>query len=170
MKYDIPLDDFRLACARLAPYIRHTPVLPWPAVHQDQHPGLRLKLENLQVVGSFKPRGVFNNMRQMDPGQRQRGVIAASAGNHGLAVAYVASQLRIPATIYLPAIATADRVARIEAWGARVIQHGAVYDDAQAKALDHASAEGLAYVPSFDSEPTLAGHGTLALDLLEDVP
>jgi threonine dehydratase len=168
--YDIPLEDFQSARARLVPYIRHTPVLAWPSVHQDQPPGLRLKLENLQVMGSFKPRGVFNNMRQLDPDQRQRGVVAASAGNHGLAVAYVANQLRIPATIYLPAVAIPDRVARIQAWGAHVIQYGDVYDDAQAEAMAHASVEGLAYVPSFDSEPTLAGHGTLALELLEDVP
>lgn len=170
MNFDIPLEDFRQARARLSPYTRHTPIAPWPLLHTDAPPGLRLKLENLQVVGSFKPRGVFNHMRQLDPQHRKKGVIAASAGNHGLAVAYVSRQLGIPATIYLPASASADRVARIESWGATVVQHGAVYDEAHQAALARATAEGLTYVHSFDSDATLAGHGTMGLELLDDVP
>lgn len=170
MSYDIPLDEFRQARARLAPYTRHTPLAPWPLLHDDAPAGLRLKLENLQVVGSFKPRGVFNHMRQLDPDRRQRGVVTASAGNHGLAVAYVAHQLAIPATIFLPSIATHDRVARIQHWGAHVIKHGPSYDDAQAAALAHAAEHDLTYVPSFDSAATLAGHGSLGLELLDDLP
>lgn len=170
MDYDVPLEAFRQARARLAPYTRHTPIAPWPSLHDDAPAGLRLKLENMQVVGSFKPRGVCNHMRQLAPDQRKRGVVAASAGNHGLAVAYVARQLGIPAIIYLPEVASADRVARIQAWGAVVVQHGAVYEDAHHLALEHAAAEGLTYVHSFDSESTLAGHGTLGLELLEDAP
>lgn len=168
--YDIPLEAFKLARARLAPYTRHTPIAPWPLLHNDAPPGLRLKLENLQVVGSFKPRGVCNHMRQLAPEQRKLGVVAASAGNHGLAVAYVARQLGIPAIIYLPEHASADRVARIQAWGAVVVQYGEVYEDAHKMAVEHAESEGLTYVHSFDSASTLAGHGTLALELLEDVP
>ncbi|MBA3870404.1 MAG: pyridoxal-phosphate dependent enzyme, partial [Anaerolineae bacterium] len=144
--YDIPLEAFRQARARLAPYTRHTPVAPWPLLHNDAPSGLRLKLENLQVVGSFKPRGVFNHMRQLAPEQRKLGVVAASAGNHGLAVAYVARQLGIPAIIYLPQNATADRVARIQAWGAIVVQYGAGYEDAHTLAVEHAESEGLTYV------------------------
>ena len=170
LDYDIPLDTFRQARARIAPYTRHTPVAPWPLLHKDAPPGLRLKLENLQVVGSFKPRGVCNHMRQLAPEQRKAGVVAASAGNHGLAVAYVARQLGIPAIIYLPQSASADRVARIQAWGAVVVQYGESYEDAHKLALEHAESEKLTYVHSFDSEATLAGHGTLSLELLEDVP
>ncbi len=170
MEFDVPLEAFRQARARLAPYTRHTPIAPWPSLHDDAPPGLRLKLENMQVVGSFKPRGVCNHMRQLAPNQRKLGVIAASAGNHGLAVAYVARQLGIPAIIYLPQVASADRVARIQAWGAVVVQYGTAYEDAHHLALEHAAAEGLTYVHSFDSESTLAGHGTLGLELLEDVP
>lgn len=168
--YDIPLEDFRQARARLAPYTRHTPIAPWPMLHNDAPAGLRLKLENLQVVGSFKPRGVCNHMRQLPPEKRKLGVVAASAGNHGLAVAYVARQLGIPAIIYLPQHASADRVARIQAWGAVVVQYGEVYEDAHQLAVEHAASEGLTYVHSFDSDATLAGHGTLALELVEDVP
>ncbi len=168
--YDIPLVAFQQARARLAPYTRHTPIAPWPMLHNDAPPGLRLKLENLQVVGSFKPRGVCNHMRQLAPEKRKLGVVAASAGNHGLAVAYVARQLGIPAIIYLPQHASADRVARIQAWGAVVVQYGDVYEDAHQLAVEHANSVGLTYVHSFDSDATLAGHGTLALELLEDVP
>ena len=170
LDYDIPLEAFWQARARLAPYTRHTPVAPWPLLHNDAPPGLRLKLENLQVVGSFKPRGVCNHMRQLAAEQRKLGVVAASAGNHGLAVAYVARQLNIPAIIYLPGNASADRVARIQAWGAVVVQYGSGYEEAHKLAVEHAEAEGLTYVHSFDSASTLAGHGTLALELLEDVP
>ncbi len=170
LDYDIPLEAFKQARARLAPYTRHTPIAPWPLLHNDAPSGLRLKLENLQVVGSFKPRGVCNHMRQLAPEQRKLGVVAASAGNHGLAVAYVARQLGVPAIIYLPQNASADRVARIQAWGAVVVQYGAGYEDAHKLAVEHAESEGLTYVHSFDSESTLAGHGSLALELLEDVP
>jgi len=170
LDYDIPLEAFRQARARLAPYTRHTPVAPWPLLHNDAPSGLRLKLENLQVVGSFKPRGVCNHMRQLAPEQRKLGVVAASAGNHGLAVAYVARQLSVPAIIYLPQNASPDRVARIQAWGAVVVQYGASYEEAHKLAVEHAESEGLTYVHSFDSASTLAGHGTLALELLEDVP
>lgn len=170
MDYDVPLEAFHQARARLAPYTRHTPIAPWPPLHDDAPPGLRLKLENMQVVGSFKPRGVCNHMRQLAPEKRKLGVVAASAGNHGLAVAYVARQLGIPAIIYLPQHASADRVARIQAWGAVVVQYGDVYEDAHQLAVEHANSVGLTYVHSFDSDATLAGHGTLALELLEDVP
>src|SRR5205085_2695350 len=79
----------------------------------DLPPRLQLKLENLQVSGSFKARGVFNNLLQLDPRQRERGVITASGGNHGLALAYAAYRLGLPATVYLPVSASADREARI---------------------------------------------------------
>jgi threonine dehydratase len=131
---------------------------------------MRLKLENLQVTGSFKPRGVFNTLLQLDDKARQRGVIAASGGNHGLALAYAANRLGIPAKVYLPASASADRVARVKVWNAEVIQHGAAWDDAHAKAVEHARAEGSTYVHPFDADTTLAGQGTLGLELLDDLP
>src|SRR5689334_2379744 len=121
MSYDLPLPQVQAARERIAPYVRHTPLLPLPPLRGDLAPQLRLKLENLQVVGSFKSRGAFNNLLQLDQAQRERGVITASGGNHGLAIAYAAWRLGLPATVYLPAHASADREARIAAWGARVI-------------------------------------------------
>jgi threonine dehydratase len=170
VSYDLPLEAIEAAHQRIAPYIRHTPLLPLPPLRGDLPSQLRLKLENLQVVGSFKARGAFNNLLQLDQRQRARGVITASGGNHGLALAYAAHRLGLPATVYLPATASEDREARIAAWGARVIRYGAAWDDADAKAQEHAAAEGLAYIHPFDAQHTLEGQGTLGLELLDDVP
>jgi threonine dehydratase len=168
--YSLPLDTYRAARERIRPYIRHTPVLPQPPLSDEMPPQLRYKLENMQVVGSFKPRGVFNTLLQMTPAQRERGVVTASGGNHGLAVAYAAWRLGLHATVYLPASATTDRVARVKAWGAQVVQHGINWDDAHAAASVYAVANGLEYIHPFDAERTLAGQGTIGLELLEDVP
>lgn len=167
---DLSLEDIRGARERIASYVRRTPLAPLPPLQDDLPPQLRLKLENLQVVGSFKPRGVFNTLLQLSDDAKRRGVIAASGGNHGLALAYAASRLHIPATVYLPASASPDRVARVSHWGAQVIQHGTAWDDAHKKALEHAEADKLHYVHPFDAEKTLAGQGTLGLELLDDVP
>lgn len=169
---ELTMEAIEQARVRVAPYTRHTPVLPLPPlrVRGDLPPQLRLKLENTQVTGSFKARGVFNNLLQLDSAQRERGVIAASGGNHGLALAYGAWRLGIAATIYLPATASADRVARVNTWGARVIQHGTNWDDAHTRAMEHAATEGLAYIHPFDAVRTLEGQGTLGLELLDDLP
>jgi threonine dehydratase len=170
VEYGISLEEIRQARARIQPYVRHTPLLPLPALRGDLPAALRLKLENLQITGSFKARGVFNTLLQLDPAERARGVVAASGGNHGAALAYGAWRLDLPATIFLPERASADRVARIAAWGAQVIKHGAVWDDAHARATEHAAATGSTYVHPFDAERTLIGQGTLGLELLDDVP
>lgn len=166
----ITLDLIRSARQRIAPYVRHTPLLPAPLLHRDVPAHLHLKLENMQLTGSFKVRGALNTLLSLDAAQQQRGVVASSGGNHGLAVAYAAHRLGIPATIYLPATAAPDRVARIEVFGVRLIRHGQNWDDAHARALEHAAAAGLTYVHPFDAPLTLAGQGTLGLELLEDVP
>lgn len=168
--HTLELEAIRAARARIAGYIRHTPVAPLPHLTDELPAGARLKLENQQVVGSFKPRGVFNTLLQLTPEERQRGVIGASGGNHGLALAYAAWRLGIRATVYLPDTASPDRVARINRWGAALVQHGQGWDDAHVRALEHAEADGLYYVHPFDADRTLAGQGTLGLELLDDVP
>lgn len=170
MTYTLELDAIRAARSRITGYIRHTPIAVLPHLTDDLPAGARLKLENQQVAGSFKPRGVFNTLLQLTPEERQRGVICASGGNHGVALAYAAWKLAIPATVYLPATASADRVARIGMWGATLEQHGQGWDDAHARAIEHAEADGLYYVHPFDADRTLAGQGTLGLELIEDVP
>lgn len=170
MSYDLPLDTIQQARERIHPYIRHTPLAPLPPLTASLPSHLRLKLENMQVVGSFKPRGVFNTLLQLDAEARKRGVVAASGGNHGVALAYGAHRLGIPAVVFLPATASRDRVARVKVWHAQVIQHGTAWDDAHARAVEYAAAEGMTYVHPFDAETTLAGQGTLGLELLGDLP
>jgi len=164
------LDKFAAARQRIAPYVRHTPMLPAPLLHRDGPHGLQLKLENMQIAGSFKVRGAFNTLLSLEPEQQQRGVVASSGGNHGLAVACAAQRLGIPATIYLPATATPDRVERIRQFGVDLVTHGTSWDEAHARALAHAEADGLAYVHPFDDPRTVIGQGTLALEMLADVP
>lgn len=172
--YDLPLAHIQAAHERIRGHIRHTPLAPLPHLQDDVPPGLRLKLENMQVAGSFKPRGVFNHLLQLSNEGRARGVVAASGGNHGLAVAYAAARLGIPATVFIPATATPDRAARISAWGkvgnVRVVQHGENYDDAQAEADRLAERDGLYVVHPFDADKTLEGQGTLGLEILADAP
>lgn len=161
---------FDAAHARIAPYVRHTPLLPTPSLRGDFHPNLTLKLENLQITGSFKVRGALNNLLQVDDAQRRRGVCTASGGNHGVALAYAAWRLGCPATIYIPERASADREARIAAWGATVLRHGAVWDDAHEAAVAYAKQRDIPYLHSFEAVNTIAGQGTLGLEMLADVP
>ena len=170
MSVDMPLAAIRQARERIAGRVRRTPLLPPPALHAGLPAGLRLKLENLQLTGSFKVRGAFNTLLQLDARQRARGVVAASGGNHGVAVAYAAQRLGLPATIYLPDGASDDRVARVARWGATVVRHGRAWDDAHARALEHCAAGGRVYVHPFDAEPVIAGQATLGLELLDDAP
>jgi threonine dehydratase len=164
------LDTIAEVRSRIRPWVRHTPRMPLPMLTDQVPDGLMLKLENLQVSGSFKARGAFNHMLQLTPEQRKRGVVAASGGNHGLAVAYASTRLGVAATIYLPETATADRVARIKAWGTTVIQYGSNPNDALQRAKDHGEAEGMVYIHPFDAERTIEGTATLGVELLEDVP
>jgi threonine dehydratase len=170
MTYDVTLDEIRAARTRIAPYVRHTPLAPLPFLHRDVPAHLRLKLENLQVSGSFKARGAFNNLLQAEPEQRERGVIVASGGNHGLAIAYAATRLDIPSTVYLPETASADRADRIAACGATVLRHGDNPSVTLAFAAERAQAEGRLNIHPFDAPGTIQGTGTLGLELLDDVP
>jgi threonine dehydratase len=155
---------------RLLPYIRHTPCVRHTPYRTPLAPNLSLKLENLQLSGSFKIRGAFNNLLQASPEQRERGVLVASGGNHGLAIAHAAHRLGLPATVILPQTAAPDRIARIRSWNATVILHGDNPSDTLLYAQNEAQERGCLYVHPFASEATLAGQGTVGLELLEDVP
>lgn len=150
--------------------MRHTPLLPLPYAQTDLPPQLRLKLENLQVSGSFKARGAFNNLLQASPEQRQRGVTVASGGNHGLAIAYAAAKLDVPAHVYLPTTAMEDRARRIAEQGATVLRYGDNPSDTLRYAYDQAGQEGRLYVHPFDAEGTVHGTATLGLELIDDLP
>ena len=167
----VSLDDVRAAADRIAGHVRRTPVLrarplrDWPFDAE-----LILKLECLQAIGSFKARGATNKVLTLEPAVLARGLVTASGGNHGLGVAYAARQAGVPARIYLPTSTPAAKADKLRAWGAEVVLHGAVWDDANAAATEAAAAEGLTYVHPFADAAVIAGQGTTALELLEDAP
>ena len=168
----VTLGDIEQAAVRIAGRVRRTPMLRAGPVRTQGHvaDGLWLKLENLQVTGSFKARGACNALLSLDPAALTRGVVTASGGNHGLAVAYAAAAAGVVSTVYVPRSVPAVKRARLAAWGAVVIEAGAVWDDAYAAATAHAAAGGQALVHPFADPAVIAGQGTLALELLDDVP
>jgi threonine dehydratase len=129
-----------------------------------------LKLESLQLTGSFKVRGAANRILSLSEQERSRGVIACSSGNHGRAVAYMAGKLGIPAVICVPDWVDPVKLSGMNKAGARVILSGDTYDEAEAKAATLAEKENRAFVQPFDDPWVAAGQGTLGLELLEQVP
>jgi threonine dehydratase len=128
-----------------------------------------VKLENLQMTGSFKERGAANLLLQLDPDERRRGVVAASAGNHGLAVAFHAARLGIAATIVMPSGAPLVKVTSARRHGADVVLHGANYDEAYELACALRDERGAVFVHPFDDPRVVLGQGTLGLELLDQV-
>ena len=129
-----------------------------------------LKLENLQVTGSFKVRGAANRLLALSPKEMKRGVVACSSGNHGRAVAYVAGLKGIPAVICVPTWVDPVKKEGMERAGARVILAGDSYDEAENRALALAEQEERAFIQPFDDPWIAAGQGTLGLELLEEIP
>jgi threonine dehydratase len=129
-----------------------------------------LKLESLQVTGSFKARGAVSKLTALEEAEVARGLVTASGGNHGLGVAYAGWLSGTPATVYLPANTPASKAKLLEAWGAKVIFEGQVWDDANRAAQGAAERDGQTYVHPFADPDVIAGQGTVALELLEDVP
>ena len=128
-----------------------------------------VKLENLQMTGSFKERGAANLLLQLDATERRRGVVAASAGNHGLAVAFHAARLGVPAAIVMPTYAPLIKVTSARRYGAEVVLHGANFDEAYERARAMSDERGAVFVHPFDDPRVVAGQGTLGLELLEQV-
>jgi threonine dehydratase len=125
------------------------------------------KLENLQMTGSFKERGALNRLLTLTPDEAKRGVIAASAGNHGMAVAFHSHRLNISATIVMPLHAPLIKVTRVRQYGAQTVLHGADYDEAFAEAYRLAQERGLIFIHAFDDPWIVAGQGTIGLELYE---
>jgi len=169
----VELADIRAARTRIADAVRRTPMVPArPArtapfrVDAD----LRFKLECLQVTGSFKARGACNKLGLLAPDELTAGVVTASSGNHGAAVAYAAARAGVATTVFLPRSTPADRVEALRMTGATAVLEGDVWDDANAAALDFAHRKGAAYVHPFADPAVIAGQGTLGLELLDEVP
>jgi len=158
----------RAAAGRIASRIRRTPLLRLTAAELGAPSDVTLKLELLQASGSFKPRGAFNRM--LAGPLPEAGVIAASGGNHGAAVAYAARALGVKAEIFVPEITGPAKIARIRSYGATLVQGGATYDEARRASEARAAETGALIVHAYDQFEVLAGQGTLALELEEQAP
>jgi threonine dehydratase len=166
----ICLQDVEAARGRIADQLLLTPCTP-TGVFGDLFGGnVWFKFENLQRTGSFKERGALNHMLLMDRAARRRGVIAASAGNHAQGIAYHAGRLGIAATIVMPERTPLIKVTNTERFGARVVLHGASYDEAALEALRLQREEGQTLIHPFDDLAVIAGQGTIGLELLEQCP
>lgn len=166
----VTLQDVLDARARIAGQVVLTPCTPSETFGEMFGGRAWFKFENLQRTGSFKERGALNRMLLLPEEHRRRGVIAASAGNHAQGVAYHASRLGIPATIVMPELTPLVKVSATERYGARVVLHGTVYDEAMAEALRIQREEGQTLIHPFDDPAIIAGQGTIGLELLEQVP
>jgi len=164
----ISLEDVRRAAERIAPYIRPTPLMrarctkDTPLAEGD----LLLKLECLQVTGSFKARGATNKLLSLPREEVRRGIVTASGGTHGLATAYAGWLGKVRATVFVPENVSPEKARKLEAWGARVVVRGRHWHEANREALARADRDGLAYFHPFADPVIIAGQGTTALEIL----
>jgi threonine dehydratase len=166
----VTVADIEAARRTIAGQVLRTPMLPAPKLSALTGAEVYVKYENLQVTNSFKDRGAFNKLASLDAAARSRGVITMSAGNHAQAVAYHAARLKIPATIVMPVTTPFVKVEATEAYGAEVVLDGESVADAQVRAETIARERGLTLVHPYDDPLVIAGQGTVALEMLEDVP
>lgn len=167
----LTLDDVRAARQRIQPYVRRTPLMKTVTHKAKPFAGdLALKLEYLQITGSFKPRGAINKLMSLSPEEMQRGLVTASGGNHGLAVAYAGWVTHKPVTVFLPRSTPSAKAEKLRQWGAEIIFEGDVWDEANLRALDVAEREGKAYIHPFSDPLVIAGQGTVGLEILDDWP
>ncbi|MES2137906.1 MAG: threonine ammonia-lyase [Pseudomonadota bacterium] len=170
MMHPPTIDDIRAATERIKGAVIRTPMLVSRTLSDIIGAEVWLKYENLQFTAAYKERGALNKLLQLTAEERARGVIAASAGNHAQAVAYHAKRLGIPATIVMPANTPTVKVTQTAGHGATVVLHGDMFDDAYAKARELALEKGYVFVHPFDDAQVIAGAGTVALEMLDDVP
>ena len=167
----VTLADIEEAAERIKGRVRRTPCLRARFNRTPLHAGaLLLKLECLQVTGSFKARGANNAVLQLDEAALKRGVITASGGNHGLAVAYAGHASKTSTVVYLPENSPPAKAERLRAWGARVVIEGEVWDEANQAALERAERDGLTYIHPFSDPAVIAGQGTVGREMLEQSP
>jgi threonine dehydratase len=162
--------DIEAARERVGGHARVTPVYTSESIQRESGRACVLKAENLQRTGSFKIRGAFNKLATLSPEERAVGVIAASAGNHGQAVAWAARELGIHATIYMPAFAPMAKVDPTLTYGGEAVLTGEGFDDALSEALQRVEQTGATFIHAFEDEHVIAGQGTIGLELAEQVP
>jgi threonine dehydratase len=159
------LEQIQLAQTRYKGIIPSSPLMRSPYLSQRLGSEIFLKLENLQETGSFKVRGAYNRLFQLGPEEKERGVIAASAGNHAQGVAWSANKLGIGATIVMPEEVSIKKLMAVKEYGTEIILHGANYDEAYAHALELSRETGRMLIPAFDDPHVIAGQGTIGLEI-----
>jgi threonine dehydratase len=168
----VPLtrEDFEAAHARVAPHIRHTPLISSRLLNEKTGFDVRLKAEIFQRTGSYKIRGPLNKFSYLTDEERQRGVVCSSAGNHAQGVALAAKIHGIKAVVCMAANATPSKIEATKAYGAEVVLHGTIWDEANEKAKELVRERGLTYIHPFDDMQLIAGQGTLGLEVIRDWP
>ncbi|MFS2111808.1 threonine ammonia-lyase [Sphingomonas sp. Sphisp140] len=166
----VSIDDVRAAQKRVMGQIVRTPTLVSKTLSELTGATVYLKFENLQFTAAYKERGALNTLLQLDEAARAKGVIAASAGNHAQGLAYHATRLGIPSTIVMPKNTPIVKVTQTEHHGANVILEGETFDAAYAHSRKLEAEHGFTFVHPFDDPRIIAGQGTVALEMLEDVP
>ena len=166
----LSLTDIEQAAQRLQGHLLNTPCVESRTLSQLTGAQIYLKFENLQYTASFKERGACNKLSQLTASERQRGVIAMSAGNHAQGVAYHAQRLGIRAVIVMPRFTPGVKIERTRGFGAEVVLHGDTLDASRAHALEMGEREGLVFVHPYDDEAVIAGQGTVGLEMLHAVP
>ena len=164
------LYEFMEARERLGTVIEKTKLIHSTVFSEESGNDIYIKPENLQKTGSFKIRGAYNRIAKLTEDEKSRGVIAASAGNHAQGVAFGAQKLGIKAIIVMPKHTPLIKVEATKKYGAEVILHGDVYDDAYNKAKELQAEYGYTFVHPFDDEDVIEGQGTIALEVLEELP
>jgi threonine dehydratase len=169
---DLPvsLADIEAAAERIKGAVVRTPTLLSRTLSEVTGANVWVKFENLQFTAAYKERGALNKLLLMDVAQRERGVIAASAGNHAQALAYHGRRLGVPVTIVMPVPTPAIKVMQTEGHGAEIVLHGEMFDEAYAEARRLETERGLTFVHPFDDPEIIAGQGTVALEMLADAP
>ncbi len=168
----LDIADIDAARERIADRVRHTPVMPLGQLKTPPptEAKVTLKLESLQVTGSFKARGAMNRLLATPKADVAKGIVTASGGNHGLAVARTAYAAGVPATIFVPTGVSPAKVAKMQAWEAKVEIVGDEWTVSNAAALDRVARTGAIYFHPFADPLVIAGQGTLGLEILDDLP
>jgi threonine dehydratase len=167
--HSVTPEDVDSAAKALRPYLSPTPLQVSRAFTDKARCHVYLKIESIQPIRAFKVRGALNKLIRMPEAQRAAGVITASAGNHGMGVAYAAAVFKVPATVYVPESANPFKVEAIQRLGARVVSAGRNYSGANTEALSAQRDSGATFVHAYDDPDVVAGQGTIARELLADL-
>ncbi len=166
----ITLNDIKDAKKRLENTVSNTPLMKAPFLSKEKDAEIFLKEDNLQLTGSFKLRGAFNRVAMLETSRRNKGVVAASAGNHAQGLAFAAQHFSCEATIFMPEATPLTKVSGVKSYGATVVLTGENFDEAYASAKKYSKEHDKEFIHPFADDDVIAGQGTIALEILEQIP